>query len=252
MEDNSTSNNLARDQSRWAVIIGATKTPLGFYSLVVLVSEAIMATAIPFADDVRPILVGGMLGILGILIVIVSVFAYVRPEALGGENVSKFVEGGSVNTNLREEMRCQIRSDIDQALEQIEVALHNDEFALFLEAKTGDAKKGYENYPGIFEDSANLQFKAVQAKIDAIISAEIKGHRDFELPITAQEIERLERRLEAIRVALPTDLFRGVFWTYRPITESEWENQKDRRIQFLQRLENHAANGIMELKREFS
>jgi hypothetical protein len=151
----------------------------------------------------------------------------------------------------RDEMRRRIRSDIDEAFEQIDVKLRDDEFALFLEAKKGDPKTGYERYAGMFEDSASLQVKAVQDKIDAILTAESRGHKSYNLPVTSQEIESLEKRLDAIRIALPTDLFRGVFWTFKPVTESEWEKQRDRRSNYLRRLEQQAANGIGQLKREF-
>ena len=151
----------------------------------------------------------------------------------------------------RDEMRRQIRSEIDEAFERIDVKLRDDGFALFLEAKTGDSEKGYENYLGMFEDSANLEVKAVQEKFDAVVSAERKGHKDYKLAISAQEIERIEKRLDAIRRGLPTDLFRGVFLVFRPMTESEWEDQNDRRTQHLRRLEQEAASGIEGLKREF-
>lgn len=151
----------------------------------------------------------------------------------------------------RDEMRRRIRADIDEVFEKIDVKLRDDEFSLFLEAKTGDPETGYERYAGMLEDSANLQVKAVKDKIDAVLAAERRGHRNYNLPVTSQEIESLEKRLDAIRVALPTDLFRGVFWKFKPMTESEWEKQRDRRSNYLRRLEQQAANGIEQLKREF-
>ena len=45
---------------------------------------------------------------------------------------------GKLADTPREEMRRQIRSEIDASMERIDVKLREDDFALFLEAKTGD------------------------------------------------------------------------------------------------------------------
>lgn len=255
MKDEKTAAQAARrDQSRWTAIIEATRTPLGFYALIVLASEAIMATAVPFTQGIdRTILVSGMLGILGILIAVVSVFAFFRPEALWGRSVHGVrAEDDSETRTRREEMRRQIRAETDEAFERLDVKLDRDRFSLYLEAKTGDPTHGYDNYPGLIEDSANLEVSAVREKIHALISAEKRGHREFKLAVTAQEIAQIHKRLKAMIAALPTDLFKGVFMTYRPVTETEWEAQQERRVQYLKRLEEDAVRGINELKQEFS
>jgi energy-coupling factor transporter transmembrane protein EcfT len=77
-----TNGDSSRTGSRIA-IIGAVKTPLGFFALVVLVIEAILgivAGAISGLD--RSITVIGMLVIIIALIGIVAYFSYYRPEAL--------------------------------------------------------------------------------------------------------------------------------------------------------------------------
>lgn len=255
MEDKKVVANGARgDQFRWTAIIEAIKTPLGFYALIVLAAEAIMATAVPFTEGIdRTLLVSGMLGILGILIAVVSVFAYIRPEALRGLSVHGVrAEDDSETRPPREDMRRQIRAETDEAFEHIDTKLHDDRFSLFLEAKTGDPTHGYENYLGLSEDSASLKVSAVREKIDALNLAGKRGHRAFKLAVTAQEIAQIEKRLEAMIAALPVDLFGGEFLIYRPVTETEWKAQQERRGQYLNRLREDVVRGINGLKKEFS
>ena len=68
-----------------AGIIGAVRTPLGFFALVVLVIEAILAVVAGIGIGIdRTITIGGMLFVILALISIVAYFAYHRPEALAG------------------------------------------------------------------------------------------------------------------------------------------------------------------------
>lgn len=213
-----------------------------------------MVTAVPFAQGVdRTILVSGMLAILGLLVAVVSVFAFIRPVALQGLSVHgvRGQDDAAIRTP-REEMRRQVRAETDEAFERIDTKLHKDRFSLFLEAKTGDPTHGYENYLGLAEDSASLQVSAVRHKIDALVSAEHRGHREFRLAMTAQEIAQIETRLEAMVVTLPVDLFSGEFLIYRPVTEAEWKAQQERRGQYLNRLREDIVRGINGLKEELS
>jgi len=62
-----------------AAIIAAVQTPLGFFTLAVLIVEAILALLIPGATDYqRNVLIWGMLGTVAVLILIVSVTAVFR------------------------------------------------------------------------------------------------------------------------------------------------------------------------------
>jgi len=150
-------------------------------------------------------------------------------------------------------MRRQIRAETDEAFERIDTKLHEDRFSLFMEAKSGDPTHGYENYLGLTEDSAGLQVSAVREKINALTLAEEGGHRAFKLAVTAQEIAQIEKRLEAMIVALPVDLFNGEFLIYRPVTETEWKATQERRGQYLNRLREDVVRGINELlNNEFS
>ena len=67
-------------------LIQTVKTPLGFFTLVVLIVEVIFGVAANFSEGSdRTYLIIGMLLLIFSLIVVVSVFAYLRPEALSGE-----------------------------------------------------------------------------------------------------------------------------------------------------------------------
>ncbi len=254
MEDKKTiANSVKGDRSHWSAIIGAVRTTLGFYALIVMVAEVMMATAIPFVDGMdRTLLVSGMLGILSILIIIVSVFAFVRPRALGLSVYRVRAQNDSETRAPREKMRRQIRTETDEAFERIDDKLFKDRFGLFLEAKTGDPTHGYENYPGLIEDSVSLEVSAVREKVDTLISAEERGHMAFQLAVTAQEITKIERRLEVTIVGLPVDLFRGAWSKYKPLTEAEYEAHMERRVQYLNRLREEAVRGINGLKEGFS
>jgi hypothetical protein len=66
-------------------IIRAVQTPLGLFALVVLAVEAILGGLAALSDESnRTIIIVGMFVFFGSLIVIVSVLAYFRPEAVGG------------------------------------------------------------------------------------------------------------------------------------------------------------------------
>jgi hypothetical protein len=63
-------------------VIEAVKTPLGFFVLIVLVVSGIIASLSQGVD--RTYLVGGMLALTFLLVLLVSVIAVFRPEALYG------------------------------------------------------------------------------------------------------------------------------------------------------------------------
>lgn len=68
-----------------AQIIETVQTPLGFFVLVVLVVEAILGIVAGFSEPAaQTVTVYGMLALIASLILIVSILAYVRPEALKG------------------------------------------------------------------------------------------------------------------------------------------------------------------------
>ncbi len=81
MESKSTNN-----QSNRVRIIETVQTPLGFFTLTVLVVEVILGLVVNFNQEPdRTYLIIGMLILIFLLIVIVSAFTYLNPEALTGK-----------------------------------------------------------------------------------------------------------------------------------------------------------------------
>ncbi len=79
-------NSTGKAPSNRVGIIQAVKTPLGFFSLVVLVVEAILGVTANFSQGTdRTYLIVGMLSLIFLLVIIVAAFAYFRPGALGEE-----------------------------------------------------------------------------------------------------------------------------------------------------------------------
>jgi len=67
-------------------LVQTVKTPLGFFTLVVLVVEVILGVTANFSQGAdRTYLIIGMLSLIFFLIIIVSIFAFFRPEALSGK-----------------------------------------------------------------------------------------------------------------------------------------------------------------------
>jgi len=68
----------------WVRIIQAVQTPLGFFTLIVLVIEGALALLVTSnKEPERTYLTAGMLGLLVLLIVTVGLIAYFRPQTLG-------------------------------------------------------------------------------------------------------------------------------------------------------------------------
>jgi len=75
-----------KDQSNRIGIIETVQTPLGFFTLTVLVVEVILGLVTNFSQGPdRTYLIIGMLVVICFLVVIVSVFAYFKPEGLTGK-----------------------------------------------------------------------------------------------------------------------------------------------------------------------
>jgi hypothetical protein len=69
-----------------AELIAAIKTPLGFFSLVILVVvEGVLAVAASASGTERTFIFVAMVSVVGLLVVIVAYLAYSRPEALAGK-----------------------------------------------------------------------------------------------------------------------------------------------------------------------
>ncbi len=79
-------------------IIQTVKTPLGFFTLVVLVVEVILGIAANFSQGTdRTYLIVGMLSLIFLLVIIVAGLAVFRPEALSGQRPIVLLEGTSQN-----------------------------------------------------------------------------------------------------------------------------------------------------------
>lgn len=81
--NNSNKENIG--ESLRASIIRSVTTPLGFFSLVVLVAEAILGgTAVFIERPEKTYIVAAMIALIFTLVIVVSLFAAFRPEALFG------------------------------------------------------------------------------------------------------------------------------------------------------------------------
>jgi hypothetical protein len=75
----------ANDSNERHRLILVTRTPLGFFTLVVLVTETVLAgLAIASTGSDRTFLLYAIVGILVLLILVVGVIAVLRPESLQG------------------------------------------------------------------------------------------------------------------------------------------------------------------------
>ncbi len=79
-------NNNIRSQSNRVSIIETVQTPLGFFTLTVLVVEVILGITSNFSQGSdRSYLIISMVGLIFLLVAIVAGFAFFRPEALKGK-----------------------------------------------------------------------------------------------------------------------------------------------------------------------
>jgi hypothetical protein len=73
-----------------AAVIHAVQTPLGFFTLTVLVVEAILGMTAGLVRGVDPTgIVWAMIALIFLLVLIVAALAYCRPEALGGKRAEQ-------------------------------------------------------------------------------------------------------------------------------------------------------------------
>jgi hypothetical protein len=95
-----------RSATRRINLVQVVTTPLNFFVLVVLVVEAIIGSLASFSGSTeRPILVLYMTTIIVLLVLIVALLAWFRPEALRGARVA------SAATPLRSELEISIVSE---------------------------------------------------------------------------------------------------------------------------------------------
>lgn len=77
-----------------AALLRAVKTPLGFFALVALVIEAMLAVLAAMSAGIdRTLALAGMLLIIVALVVVVALLAYLRPEALRGSRPKPSSDG---------------------------------------------------------------------------------------------------------------------------------------------------------------
>ncbi len=90
-------NQEKKQQTNRTGIIQAVQTPLGFFVLVVLVVEAILGgLAHSGSAPNNTYALFGMIGILFVLIMVVALMAYYRPEALRGMRTSRLIVQATV------------------------------------------------------------------------------------------------------------------------------------------------------------
>jgi hypothetical protein len=99
------------NQSKHLGIIKNIKTPLGFFTLTVLVVELILGYSVNLAQDqYKGFLIISMIMLIFVLVAIVAVLAFIRPEALSGKRpVTKLPKSTNENDIQNK------RSDLDDA-----------------------------------------------------------------------------------------------------------------------------------------
>lgn len=120
-------------------VIGAVQTPLGFFTLVVLVVEGILGSVAAFSGTERSTALYGMLAIIGALIIVVAGFAVFRPEALSGIRQEQKLEE-ELQQARREAERSQAEKDrLDADFHRLEVqnqTLHKENDLLSIEVSS--------------------------------------------------------------------------------------------------------------------
>lgn len=103
-------------------IIGAVQTPLGFFTLVVLVVEGILGSlaGTTFSGTERSTALYGMLAIIGALIIVVACFAVFRPEALSGIRQERKLEAELQQTRREAEKNRAEKDRLDADFHRLE------------------------------------------------------------------------------------------------------------------------------------
>ena len=92
-------SNSNESRSRWISIIQNVKTPLGFFTLVILVTEVLFGMIASFSEGTdRTYLIGSMIVLILALVIIVAIMAFLRPQSL----VSSTSERASQESQLEQ------------------------------------------------------------------------------------------------------------------------------------------------------
>jgi len=114
-----------KDTTEQRNLIEAIRTPLGFFSLIVVVIEsALVGLALASSGADRSFLVRAIPGILVLLILLVALIAALKPEALWGKRYSPLVD--SFAAGLGEE----IYNGFDGALSNLEATARAEAYEL--------------------------------------------------------------------------------------------------------------------------
>ena len=130
------------DQSNRASIIETVQTPLGFFTLTVLVVEAILGVVANFSQGSdRSYLIVSMIILIFVLVAIVAGFAFFRPEALKGKRPS-------VKKPALSNIHIEVNKKLDQATGVTELMLKHkqnkispEEFERYLDDVFGPKKR---------------------------------------------------------------------------------------------------------------
>jgi hypothetical protein len=130
------------DQSNRASIIETVQTPLGFFTLTVLVVEAILGVVANISQGSdRSYLIVSMIILIFVLVAIVAGFAFFRPEALKGKRPS-------VKKPALSNIHIQVNKKLDQATGVTELILKHkqnkispEEFERYLDDVFGPKKR---------------------------------------------------------------------------------------------------------------
>ena len=130
------------NQSNRASIIETVQTPLGFFTLTVLVVEAILGVVANFSQGSdRSYLIVSMIILIFVLVAIVAGFAFFRPEALKGKRPS-------VKKPALSNIHIEVNKKLDQATGVTELMLKHkqnkispEEFERYLDDVFGPKKR---------------------------------------------------------------------------------------------------------------
>ena len=100
----SNQNPISKSQTDRVSIIQAVTSPLGFYTLIVLMIEGILAFMVKsIQGPERNLLAWCMVGLLALLIIVVALLATFRPDALLGKHYKKAtLEAGTASENMKQ------------------------------------------------------------------------------------------------------------------------------------------------------
>lgn len=206
-------NSTQNESSNRVDIIQTVRTPLGFFTLVVLVVEVILGVTANFSQGTdRTYLIVGMLFLIFLLVIIVAGFGFFRPEALRGERVDSLRQDGvSAGTSLSSAVET-----FDLLSDQIEATITNKPLPPgtiphgYLIKRIGNEMVAYRRVQTISFDQFDKLPKDVKRHIETYEKSMQRLYEEWESIKRTQAISQLDpqvrdKQLNLIR-AMKSDL----------------------------------------------